>query len=177
MSEQVRLTVGGVGDAEAFAALEDLTTWLYGEGDLRGLVRPARPAPGPGEMGSLTDALIIAVGARGALTALAGSLRAWFAQPRRSKVTLRIPTGPDTFLEIDADRVKSPDLERMLEMGLHASSGAPAAQGRVREGVEDPPRRDRCGRRRSHRRSRSLPRPEPDPSSPASRHRWAPSAG
>jgi Effector Associated Constant Component 1 len=114
----IRISVGSAAGHSAADEMEDLDAWLRGEPELAGRVRSAHAAPRPGEMGTITDALVVALGAQGALTALAGSLRAWFAQPRRSKVSIKITAADGTVLEIDADRVRTPDLERVLERSL-----------------------------------------------------------
>jgi hypothetical protein len=116
----IRISVGSAAGRGAADETEDLDTWLRGESELAGRVRPAPAAPRPGEMGTVTDALVVAVGAHGALTALAGSLRAWFAQPRRAKVSIKITAADGTVLEIDSDRVRTPELERVLEQALGA---------------------------------------------------------
>lgn len=107
----VRLLLSGSAEA---AELESLESWLAGEPELAGRVRRLREPPRSGQMGTLTEALIVAVGAGGALTALATSLRAWFAHPRRSdiRLTLRRPDG--TTLEIDAHRVSTAALAQIL---------------------------------------------------------------
>jgi Effector Associated Constant Component 1 len=118
----IRISVGSAAGHSAADEIEDLDSWLRGEPELAGRVRSAHAAPRPGEMGTITDALIVAVGAQGALTALAGSLRAWFAQPRRSKVSIKLTAADGTVVEIDADRVRTPDLERVLARSLEAST-------------------------------------------------------
>lgn len=116
----IRISVGSAAGHSAADEIEDLDSWLRGEPELAGRVRSAHVAPRPGEMGTITDALVVAVGAHGALTALAGSLRAWFAQPRRSKVSIKITAPDGTVVEIDTDRVRAPDLERILTRSLEA---------------------------------------------------------
>ena len=116
----IRISVGSAAGHSAADEIEDLDSWLRGEPELAGRVRSAHAAPRPGEMGTITDALVVAVGAHGALTALAGSLRAWFAQPRRSKVSIKITAPDGTVVEIDTDRVRAPDLERILARSLEA---------------------------------------------------------
>lgn len=124
MSDQIRLSLAGSDDDAK--ALEDLTSWLRGERELTGRVTLSRPLPRQGEMGSLAEAVVVAVGAQGALTVLAESLRAWFAQPRRSAMKLKIATGPDTVIELDADRVRSSDLDQLLGRALDAAAELPS---------------------------------------------------
>lgn len=121
MSNQIRLSSAGAGEDDA-KVLEELNTWLRGETELAGRVTVSRSVPRQGEMGSLTDAVVVAVGTQGAVTALAASLRAWFAQPRRATLKVKISTGVDTFIEVDADRVRSPDLDQVLRRALDAAA-------------------------------------------------------
>ncbi|NUP51005.1 MAG: hypothetical protein HOW97_27385 [Catenulispora sp.] len=120
MSDQIRLSV--LGAAEDVKALEDLSIWLRGEPELVGRVTLHRPAPRQGEMGTLTDAVVVAVGAQGAATALAASLRAWLAQPRRADLKLTIATGEETFVEVDASNVRSSDLDLLLTRACDAAA-------------------------------------------------------
>jgi Effector Associated Constant Component 1 len=116
----IRISAGSAAGRSAADEMEDLDTWLRGEPELAGRVRSAPAAPRPGEMGTITDALVVALGAQGALTALAGSLRAWFAQPRRAKLSIKITAADGTVVEIDSDRVRTPELERVLARSLEA---------------------------------------------------------
>lgn len=61
-------------------ALEGLSDWLRREEELRGRVRLVTPAPGPEQMGSVSDALTVASGAGGAGAVLARSLAEWLKQ-------------------------------------------------------------------------------------------------
>ena len=68
--------------------------------------------PGDDELGSALHVLSIALGAGGALSTLATSLRAWFAQPRRSDVSLRIQRADGSVIVLDAKRVS--DVEGLV---------------------------------------------------------------
>ncbi|MEV6768907.1 hypothetical protein AB0N05_09815 [Nocardia sp. NPDC051030] len=99
-------------DAEAFRALD---LWLRREPDLRGRTSLVRTVPGPGEMGGVADVLMMAVGGGGAFTTLAASLRVFFAQPRRSDLTVRVETPDGRTIAVDAKRVANPeDLQREI---------------------------------------------------------------
>ena len=112
----LRLSVEGEDPVQRLA---DLADWLRHEPGLRGLVVPEAVPPGPGELGSVTDALVVAVGSGGALTALATSLRAFLAQPRRSdlRIVVRAPDG--SSVEVDAKRVD--DVAALLHETLRQS--------------------------------------------------------
>jgi len=92
--------------------LEELHEWLRQEPELRGRVAFAEHEPAPGQLGPFSDALSIAVGAGGALSVLAASLKAFFAQPRRSDLRIIIRSGDGRSVEIDATRVR--DVEAVL---------------------------------------------------------------
>lgn len=102
---------------------EDLFTWLCREPELAGLVTVSRKAPQRGEMGTLADALVVAVGAQGVLSVLAASLRGWFAQPRRATVKLKIETEYGRSLDLVAEHVRSSDLEQLMRQTLEAATG------------------------------------------------------
>lgn len=95
-------------------ALESLADWLRGEPELAGRVRFAVPEPQEGEMGALTDALVVAVGSGGAITVLATSLKTWLAHPRRSDIRVVLRSGKNQTVEIDAKRTTADDVERVV---------------------------------------------------------------
>jgi hypothetical protein len=101
--------------------LEDLQGWLSLESELRGAVAAVQTAPRPGELGTVTDALAVALGGGGTLTVLAASLRAWFAQPRRSDVRIVIRDADGRSVEVDAKRVT--DVQALLIAVLPQARG------------------------------------------------------
>lgn len=113
------------------ADLESLDDWLRGERELAGRVKLTGPPPRKGELGALTEALIVAVGSGGAITvvgaALAGALKAWLSQPRRSDVTLKIRRPDGTSVEINAKRVKAGDIDIETTVRQALDVGAPQA--------------------------------------------------
>jgi hypothetical protein len=72
------------------ALREDMSRWLMDEPELRGKVSERRPPMSETELGGVADVLIVALASGGAASVLAASLREWFAQPRRSDVSVRI---------------------------------------------------------------------------------------
>ncbi|AUY49155.1 hypothetical protein C2142_09635 [Streptomyces sp. CB01881] len=96
---------------------ESLADWLRGEPGLAG-VRLTGAVPAPGELGSVSDLVTVAVGAGGAVSVLAASLRTWFAQPKRSDIRLKIRRPGGEAVEIDAKRVRGKDLEAVLRQVL-----------------------------------------------------------
>jgi hypothetical protein len=112
---EVLLSVGG---DDASAGLEWLDGWLRSDPDLRGEVERVDKAPVPGEMGALADMLSVALSAGGTLSVLAASLKAFFAQPRGSDLTIRLRNTAGRVVEVDAKRVR--DVESMLRDVLGA---------------------------------------------------------
>ncbi|MGW6738100.1 effector-associated constant component EACC1 [Streptomyces sp. NPDC055013] len=113
----IRLSLSVEGD-DSDQGLAALYQWLGSEPELRGLVKGSG-TPRPGELGSLTDALIVAVGGGGALSVLAASLKAFLALPRRSDVRIVVRgTADGRTVEIDAKRVD--DVEELVRQALNA---------------------------------------------------------
>ncbi|WP_436501105.1 effector-associated constant component EACC1 [Actinokineospora sp. HUAS TT18] len=94
------------------AELESLYDWLSGDADLQVAMRVHEPKPG--ELGAVSDALMVAVGSGGAITVLAASLRAWIQRPRHAQIKITVINGERTA-EIDADRVKPGEIEAILK--------------------------------------------------------------
>ncbi|BDT96441.1 effector-associated constant component EACC1 [Nocardia sputorum] len=96
----LRVVVGDYDD------LQSLRSWLRDEDALRGRVDLVRAAAAADRMGSLSDALIIALGAGGTLTVLARAIPDWLL--RHKNVTIEI-TGPEgKSVTISATGVRDP---------------------------------------------------------------------
>lgn len=104
---EVRLGLSVVSD-DTSGDLELLRGWLRQEPELRGRVA-ADHTPGRGEMGTLLDAVTVAIAIGGALSVLAESLWAWFAQRRRSDVQVEIRHPDGLVIKVDAKRVSDVD--------------------------------------------------------------------
>ncbi|MBF6332037.1 effector-associated constant component EACC1 [Nocardia transvalensis] len=96
-----------------------LYEWLRREPEFRGRVRLLGGGPEPGEMGAVTDILLVALGGGGALTMLASSLKVFFAQPRRSDLEITIETPEGRRISVTAERVADPEalVRQVLEHG------------------------------------------------------------
>jgi hypothetical protein len=97
--------------------LESLDTWLRQEPGLSGRVRLSRPRPEPGQLGALSEALIVAVGAGGTVSVLASSLGAWLSRPRGGQVRIKVRGAGGKVVEITAP-VRAEEAERLLRQVL-----------------------------------------------------------
>ncbi|MFF4395528.1 hypothetical protein [Streptomyces sp. NPDC001480] len=114
----------GVEASDEPGALEDLRDWLNDEAALRGRVRTPPSAPRPGELGVLSETLVVAVGAGGVLTALAKALAVYLRQPRRSTVRVKVVAPDGTRTELTVQHAKNAaEVEGLLRMALHADDG------------------------------------------------------
>ena len=75
--------------------LTSLYSWLQRDDDLRGQVKSVAADSKPGDMGSVTELLTVALGSGGAVAALSSTLNAWVAA-RRSKILIEITNGDST---------------------------------------------------------------------------------
>jgi membrane-associated two-gene conflict system component 1 (EACC1) len=111
---EVRVSLPG-GDQPA--ALESLDDWLRHEPALAGRVRLDRPVPRGGELGSLAQAVLVAIGSGGTVSVLAASLSGWLSQLRQSGVTLKVE-GPDgTKVELGG-RIQADQAEALLRQAF-----------------------------------------------------------
>jgi hypothetical protein len=95
--------------------VHSLYGWLGDEQDLRGMVRLVPAHLRETDLGGVSDAIVVAVGAGGAGTVLASSLATWL-QTRRTAVRLVIQCG-ERKLSLDMTTSKNvlPLVERLLE--------------------------------------------------------------
>lgn len=119
----VEISVGGPGGP---GELENLEDWLLDEPGLAGcpVVRPA-VIPEPGQMGAVSDVLVVTLGSGGMGVALAGSLSVWL-RTRVSDLNLRIRTQRGE-VEVTANNVKDAEALVAAITGLVSSSGAEPA--------------------------------------------------
>jgi hypothetical protein len=119
--------------------LESLDDWLRGEHSLAGRVRLTGPTPRVGELGAVTDALVVAIGSGGAISvvgaALAGALKGWLSLSRRSDVSIKIHRADGNSVEIDAKRVKAGDvdIEAAIRKALDLGSALALDSGTAEE--------------------------------------------
>jgi hypothetical protein len=121
-----RLTGEGAGvqarisviDGDGTADLESLASWLGDEPGLSGRVRTAARTPRPGEMGALSEALLVAVGSGGAISVLATSLNGWLSRPRAAKIRIRVTGESGVTVELDAENVSGEQAELLIRRAL-----------------------------------------------------------
>jgi Effector Associated Constant Component 1 len=111
---EARISILGGDPAE----LESLHGWLCREHTLAGRVKFAGPAPRSDELGAWADALVVAVSSGGAVSVLAGSLKAWVSLPRRSDVRIRVQGVDGRVAEITADRVSEERADALIRQAL-----------------------------------------------------------
>ena len=105
---------------------------MIDDDDLRGPIELRQSDPGPGELGSLTDALVVAAGSGGAITALAGVLISWLRH-RTSDLTVKVTRPDGSSVEVDGKRIRrleagalAVEIERLA--GQLAAAPAPAVE-------------------------------------------------
>ncbi|MEV6884722.1 hypothetical protein [Streptomyces sp. NPDC051135] len=109
-----------VDGSEGPDSLADLIGWLNDETLLRGRVRSPASTPGAGELGGWTDIVVVAVGAGGALTALARALSVYLRQPRRSTVRVEVVAPDGRRTEVTVEHAKNlTAVEDLLRTALH----------------------------------------------------------
>lgn len=108
----IQIWISG-GTGEELAALGK---WLGDEDELRGRVRVVRGAIGETELGSVAEVLTIALGAGGAGTALASSLKTWLmTRKTTAKITVE-SAGRSVTFDIETASDVSPLLEQVLKV-------------------------------------------------------------
>jgi hypothetical protein len=95
--------------------LRALYAWLGEEQELRGQVRLAQAAPGSTQLGAVTDAIVVALGAGGAGTVLVSSLVNW-VKTRRPALRLTVEaSGRKVELELESVADAAPILKQVLK--------------------------------------------------------------
>jgi hypothetical protein len=101
--------------------LDSLNEWLRNEPELAGRIKTAASPPQPGELGALAEALVVAVGSGGAISVLAGSLKAWLSLPHRSDIRIKVDGGGRS-VDIDAKRIDGERLDSIIRRVLDPGS-------------------------------------------------------
>ncbi len=94
-----------------------LREWLNSADELRGRVTLPSNRIGPGEMGGLTEVLVVTLGAGGLAPVLIQSLTGWLTA-RRSDITITVKTGENAEIAVDLKRIKQPEVNQALQTML-----------------------------------------------------------
>jgi membrane-associated two-gene conflict system component 1 (EACC1) len=118
------VTVGVEGTFDNDAELRSLFDWLSREDALDGTLQWAPADVRPGDMGAVTDVLLVALGSGSAGAVLARSVSVWLTT-RRADVKVKISTARGV-VEMDARRVRDPEsliveVSRLLDDGDEAT--------------------------------------------------------
>lgn len=102
------------GTSDEVAALGE---WLQDENELRGRIRAVHSSIGETELGPVTELLTVALGAGGAGTVLASSLKTWL-QTRRTTAKITVEAGGRSVtMDIQTLADVGPVLEQILRAG------------------------------------------------------------
>lgn len=97
-----------VSGSDVAAGVGSLRAWLVGDEEWRGRVRVLSRPPEPGALGSMIEALTVAVGQGGAVTALASVVIAWIRR-RRGDEVVKITRPDGGSIEVRATHVRGLD--------------------------------------------------------------------
>jgi hypothetical protein len=119
--------------------LRSLGTWLTGEEELRGRVRPAGSGARPGALGPLAETLVVALGPGSLATALASGLVTWLRH-RTGDVMIKAQRPDGQTAELSAKRVHGMSSAQVRELVgelagmLGEAAGEPGEAGRDPDG-------------------------------------------
>lgn len=107
MPSELAFTVPGSPNGSA-DALRSLRSWLLEADERVGRVELRHAEPQPGQLGSLTDALVVALGSGGAGTALASVLITWLRH-RTTDLTIKVTRADGSSFEVSGQRLRRID--------------------------------------------------------------------
>ncbi|MFI5845605.1 hypothetical protein ACIA8K_38465 [Catenuloplanes sp. NPDC051500] len=103
--------------------LSSLYAWLQSDDEFRGRVTAIAKDLRPGEMGGATDALVVALGAGGAISVLVSAVSGWLTA-RRTRLSIEITdAGRSRRVEIDA--ANAGVAARLLREAFEVTGGQP----------------------------------------------------
>ena len=110
MSTPALVTITGI-DNVSTDDFHSLRRWLLEVDELRGPVEPRQQDPGPGELGGVTDAVVVALGSGGA-GALLSALVSWIRH-RTTDLTIKIDHSNGTSVELTTQRLRGTDISQL----------------------------------------------------------------
>lgn len=117
--------------------LRSLQDWLVDSQELRGRVDGVERPPETGTLGPVLDALSVALGPAGAVTALATGLIAWL-RTRRGDVHIKVTLPDRSSLELTAQRVSGLDTDALQQQVTEIAD----LLGRHQRDADEPERRE-----------------------------------
>ncbi|WP_405021325.1 hypothetical protein OHV05_34870 [Kitasatospora sp. NBC_00070] len=117
--------------------LRSLRDWLADSQELRGRVAGVERPPVAGTLGPVLDALSVALGPAGAVSAFATGLIAWL-RTRRGDVHIKVTLPDSSSLELDAKRVSGLDTLALQQQVAEVAD----LLSRQQEGAADPEQRE-----------------------------------
>ncbi|WP_063038312.1 effector-associated constant component EACC1 [Nocardia pseudovaccinii] len=115
-------------DAERADELRSLDRELVDVEELRGLVRRQAAPPRDGELGTLDEVLIVALGQGGAAGALTTALVAWLRR-RVGSVTVRLTRSDSSVLEVNAQHVRNLSADKLMELTARLQTELDSGRG------------------------------------------------
>ncbi|GAA2792714.1 effector-associated constant component EACC1 [Crossiella cryophila] len=116
---------------DAADQLRYLHEWLGEVEELRGRVSLTERPPEPGTLGPVVDALVVALGPAGAVSACAAAVLAWL-RTRRGRVRIKVTLPGRRSAELDAEKVAKLDAAALQQ--LAAQLAAMLEQGELPPG-------------------------------------------
>ncbi|MGW3771705.1 effector-associated constant component EACC1 [Actinomadura verrucosospora] len=108
--------------ADPIPDLESLADWLRGESEFHGRVTVHSGAPEDGQLGTVPQALVVALGSGGAVSVLVATLRSWLSLPRRSSVKIKVLGKDGAKIEVDAKNIREKRVEALVDEVLNRES-------------------------------------------------------
>ncbi|MEU9845342.1 hypothetical protein AB0C69_39735 [Actinomadura sp. NPDC048032] len=108
--------------ADPIADLESLADWLRGESEFHGRVTVHSEPPEGGQLGTVPQALVVALGSGGAVSVLVATLRSWLSLPRRSSVKIKVLGKDGAEIEVDAKNIREKRVEALVDEVLNRES-------------------------------------------------------
>lgn len=115
-------------DAEREDELRSLDRELIDVEELRGLVRRQARPPRAGELGTLDEVLIVALGQGGAAGALSMALVAWLRR-RVGSITVKLTKPDNSVLEVTAQHVRNLSADKLVELTTHLQTELDSGRG------------------------------------------------